>query len=31
MPLDTFGLPPLKGKPLKEKYGVLKPIPPFPI
>ncbi len=31
MPLDTFELPPLKGKPLKEKYGVLKPIPSFPI
>nr|WP_295377841.1 polyphosphate kinase 2 [Pseudoxanthomonas sp.] len=31
VPLETFGLPPLKGKPLKEKYGALKPIPPFPI
>ncbi len=31
MPLDTFELRPLKGKPLKEKYGVLKPIPSFPI
>ena len=31
VPLETFGLPPLKGKPQKEKYGVLKPIPPFPV
>jgi len=31
VPLETFGLPPLKGKPQKEKYGVLKPIAPFPI
>lgn len=31
VPLETLGLPPLKGKPQKEKYGVLKPITPFPI
>lgn len=31
MQLETFGLPPLKGKPQKEKYGVLKPIAPFPV
>lgn len=29
VPLEPMGLPPLKGKPQKEKYGVVKPLPPF--
>jgi polyphosphate kinase len=29
VPLEPLGLPPLKGKPLKEKYNVVKPLPPF--
>ncbi len=28
VPLEPLGLPPLKGKPHKERYGVLKPIKP---
>lgn len=29
VPLEPMGLPPLKGKPQKEKYGAVKPLPPF--
>jgi len=28
-PREPLGLPPLKRRPLKESYGVLKPLPAF--
>jgi polyphosphate kinase 2 len=31
VPSDGVSLPPLDGKPLKERFGVLKPLTPYPV
>ena len=31
LPTDVLELSPLKGKPQRERYGVIKPLPPFAI